>query len=248
MAKRKHEIHHNKDKQAGVIPEKKDKMGCLMRVLILAGVIVAIIMLIVVNNNVKDIKQSLSSGEVVKSGTVETNVQTGITEQGEPIKGDEDAPVTITEWSDFECPFCTRFYEQTYPQIVEEYVETGKVKFVYRHFPLNFHPNAQKAAEASECALEQDKFWEMHDVLFEKGVSGGVASFKQYAKDLGLDTEEFNDCLDSGRMADEVADDMSQGQNAGIRGTPGFLINDQLISGAQPFENFKTVIEAELAK
>jgi len=164
------------------------------------------------------------------------------------VKGDPGAPVTIVEWSDFECPYCTRFYEQTLWQIEKEYIDTGKVKFVYRDFPLGFHKNAQKAAEATECAGEQGKFWEMHDKLFEEGVSGGVSSFKRFAADIGLDTDEFNECLDSGKMANEVKEDMADGAAVGIRGTPGFIINGQLVSGAQPFENFKQIIEAELAK
>jgi len=164
------------------------------------------------------------------------------------IKGDKNAPVTIVEWSDFECPFCTRFYQNTLGQIDEQYIKTGKVKLVYRDFPLGFHKNAQKAAEAAECADEQNKFWEMHDKLFDNGVSGGVSSFKQFASELDLDTSKFNDCLDSGKMADEVKKDLSDGSAAGIRGTPGFIINGQLVSGAQPFEAFKQVIEAELAK
>jgi len=164
------------------------------------------------------------------------------------IKGDKDAPVTIVEWSDFECPFCTRFYTQTLGQIDEQYIKTGKVKLIYRDFPLGFHANAQKAGEAAECAGEQEKFWEMHDKLFEEGVSGGVDSFKQFAKDLGLDAAKFDECLDSGAMADEVKKDMADGAAVGITGTPGFIINGQLVSGAQPFENFKQVIEAELAK
>ena len=164
------------------------------------------------------------------------------------IKGDKDAPVTIVEWSDFECPFCAKFYSQTLGQIEEEYIKTGKVKFVYRDFPLGFHQNAQKASEAAECADEQGKFWEMHDLLFEKGVAGGVSSFKQFAVDLGLDAKEFDDCLDSGKMASEVAKDMQDGQAIGISGTPGFVINGQLVSGAQPFTVFKQVIDGELAK
>ena len=164
------------------------------------------------------------------------------------FKGDPDAPVTIVEFSDFECPFCARFYSQTLAQIDEQYIKTGKVKFVYRDFPLSFHPQAQKSAEAAECAGEQDQFFAMHDKLFEEGVSGGVASFKQFAADIGLDTKEFNTCLDSGAMAGEVAKDMQDGQAAGIRGTPGFIINGQLVSGAQPFANFKQIIDAELAK
>ncbi|MDP3697991.1 MAG: thioredoxin domain-containing protein [Nanoarchaeota archaeon] len=164
----------------------------------------------------------------------------------EKVKGDKDAPVTIVEWSDFECPFCARFYEQTLPSIEEEYIKTGKVKFVYAHFPLGFHANAQKAAEAAECAGEQGKYWEMHDLLFAQGVQGGAAGFKQYAKNLGLNTAKFDACLDSGAMAAEVQKDMADGAAVGIQGTPGFLINGKLVSGAQPFAVFKQVIDAEL--
>ena len=162
------------------------------------------------------------------------------------IKGDKNAPVTIVEWSDFECPFCARFYEQTLPQIEKNYIDTGKVKLVFRDFPLNFHANAQKAAEAAECAGEQDKYWEMHDMLFEKAVQGGVSSFKQYADDIGLNTNKFNSCLDSGEMAAEVAADMRAGQAAGITGTPGFIINGKIVSGAQPYQAFAAAIEEAL--
>ena len=168
--------------------------------------------------------------------------------EDDDIKGDPDAPVTIVEFSDFECPFCARFYTQTLGQIEEEYINTGKAKIVFRDYPLSFHQNAQKAAEAAECAGEQGKFWDMHDKLFEGGVSGGVSSFKQYAADIGLDTTQFDSCIDSGEMASEVRKDMSDGQSAGIRGTPGFIINGQLVSGAQPFSVFQQVIEAELAR
>ncbi len=167
-------------------------------------------------------------------------------EDDDAFKGEDNAPVTIVEFSDFECPFCARFYQQTLPQIESKYIDTGKVKFVYRDFPLGFHQNAQKAGEATECAEEQGKFWEMHDMLFDKGVTGGVTSFKQYAADLGLDTSEFNSCLDSGKYADEVQQDMKDGTAAGVRGTPGFIINGKLVSGAQPFSVFEQAIEDAL--
>ena len=164
------------------------------------------------------------------------------------IKGDPNAPVTIVEWSDYECPFCQRFYSQTLSQIESQYIDTGKVKLVYRDFPLSIHPQAQKAEEAAECAGEQGKYYEMHDMLFDRGVSGGVSSFKNYAEQLGLDTAAFNSCLDSGEMAAEVKADMQAGASQGIRGTPGFIINGQLVSGAQPFQVFEQIIEEELAK
>lgn len=165
---------------------------------------------------------------------------------GNAIKGDLNAPVTIVEWSDYECPYCAKFYWDTLWQIDQEYIQTGKVKLVYRDFPLGNHAQAQKAAEAAECAGEQDKYYEMHDKLFEEGVAGGVVAFKQYAVDLGLDTTAFNECLDSGAMASEVQEDMRAGINEGIQGTPGFIINGEFVSGAQPYSVFKQVIEEAL--
>ena len=208
-----------------------------------------------VNNNVKEAQPaqaaqprqadpSRAAQEVPSAPSIDMDALIG----DDAIKGDVNAPVTIIEWSDFECPFCTRFYTQTLGQIEKEYISTGKVKFIYKDFPLNFHANAQKAAEAAECAGEQEKYWEMHDKLFEEGVSGGVESFKQFASDIGLNTAEFNDCLDSGEMASEVQKDFSEGSSLGISGTPGFIINGKPVSGAQPFEVFKQIIDGELAK
>ncbi|HLD72767.1 MAG TPA: DsbA family protein [Candidatus Nanoarchaeia archaeon] len=162
------------------------------------------------------------------------------------IKGDKNAPVTIVEFSDYECPFCVKFYSETYSQIEKNYIKTGKVKFIYRDFPLGFHQNAQKAAEAAECAGEQWKYYEMHNKLFEKGVGGGAAGFKQYAKDLGLDQNKFNQCLDSGAMAQEVKKDLADGSKLGVSGTPAFFINGQEIVGAQPYAVFEQIIEQKL--
>jgi len=223
--------------------------------------IVTIILLFWIGFGIKDLGDALSGVET--GGSAQTpppaaaprpsappppnpNVDMAALVDDDAFKGDADAPVTIIEWSDFECPFCQRFYSQTLGQIEEQYIKTGKVKFVYRDFPLSFHPQAQKSAEAAECAGEQDKFWEMHDLLFEKGVAGGVGAFKQYATDIGLDTAKFNDCLDSGAQAEEVQKDFRDGGAAGVRGTPGFLVNGQLISGAQPFSVFQQAIESAL--
>lgn len=162
------------------------------------------------------------------------------------IKGDKNAPVTIVEFSDYECPFCVKFYTQTLPQIEENYIKTGKVKLIYRDFPLGFHAQAQKAAEAAECAGEQGKYYEMHNLLFERGVAGGVNSFKAYAKELKLDTTKFDQCLDSGKMSSEVKKDAADGGKYGVQGTPAFFINGKLLSGAQPYSVFQQAIEAEL--
>jgi protein-disulfide isomerase len=174
-----------------------------------------------------------------------------------PLKGSSDAKVAMLEWSDYECPFCARFYSDSLPAI-ESLVKSGEMQFRYRDFPLNFHPQAQKAAEAARCARDQegdDIYYEMHDLLFEQGVQGGVESFKSYAGKLGLNQAEFDSCLDSGKFASDVQKDMQEGTNAGIRGTPGFIlgtvkgdkVEGRLISGACPGKVFTQAHEAEKA-
>lgn len=161
----------------------------------------------------------------------------------DPSFGPEDAPVTIIEFSDFQCPYCARAVP-TIKQIIEEYGDN--VRIVFRDFPLSFHKDAQKAAEAAECADDQGKFWEMHDKIFENQNAMGVDDLKQYAENLGLDTEEFDLCLDSDKYAEEVQNDLRDGQKVGVTGTPAFFVNGIKISGAKPFSEFKQVIDQEL--
>ncbi len=163
------------------------------------------------------------------------------------VKGDPNAKVTIVEFSDFQCPFCGRFFRDTLPSIEKEYVATGKVKMVFRDFPLSFHENAQKAAEAAECAHEQGKFWEMHDKLYNNQQALAVSDLKKYAADLKLDTTKFNSCLDSSKYKQETQNDEADGQKYGVSGTPAFFINGRKLVGAQPFSAFKSIIDAELA-
>ncbi|HLC71253.1 MAG TPA: thioredoxin domain-containing protein [Candidatus Nanoarchaeia archaeon] len=163
------------------------------------------------------------------------------------VLGDDDAPITIVEFSDYECPFCARFHTQTFGELKSAYIDTGKVKFIYRDFPLSFHPQAQKAAEAAECAGEQDKYFEMHELLFTDGVAGGVAGFKQYASQIGLNTAKFNECLDSGKMVSEIRKDTADGAAIGVQGTPAFYVNGVEVSGAQPFSVFQQIIDGQLA-
>ena len=171
-----------------------------------------------------------------------------------PSLGDENAPVTIVEFSDFECPFCKSLFDETLPQIKKEFIDTGKVKFYYRHYPLtSIHPNAQLAAEASECANDQDKFWDYHDLLFENQVEWAAlasddvsAKFGEYAGEVGLSVNEFSDCLTSGKFADLVNEDLNDGTAAGVDGTPGTFINGYLTVGAVPYEQFKSEIETRL--
>lgn len=165
----------------------------------------------------------------------------------DPTKGSANAKVTMIEFSDFQCPFCARFWKDTLPLLEEEYIKTGKLKFVYRDFPLDFHQFAKKAAEAAECANEQNKFWEYHDKLFENQQALDITSLKRYAQELGLDTAKFNECLDSGKYANEVQKDVQDGMAYGVSGTPTFFINGIEVVGAQPYSVFKRIIDQELA-
>ena len=198
-----------------------------------------------------DTGDSGDSGDAGDSGDTAEVIDVELSD-ADQVKGEEDAPVTIVEYSDFQCPYCKRFYEQTLPSIEEKYIATGKVKLVYRHFPLSFHQNAQVAAEGAECAGDQDKFWEMHDILFEKGSGDGTGLSKEdilgYAETLELDVTAFTECLDSGKYTEKVANDMKMGASQGVSGTPGFLVNGVLVVGAQPFSVFEAAIEAALAE
>ena len=195
----------------------------------------------VVNNN------QPSQGNNVPTGIVDVSAD------DDPFLGSKDAKVTVIEFSDFQCPFCGRFYVQTLPSIVKNYIETGKVKLIFRDFPLvQIHQNAQKAAEAATCADRQGKFWEMHNKLFENQNDLGLDNLKKFASDLGLDTGKFNSCLDSGETAAEVQKDEQEGLAIGIQGTPGFIIGKtngnsaRVISGAYPYNSFQEVIDSQL--
>lgn len=162
-----------------------------------------------------------------------------------PAMGPPDAPVTIIEFSDFQCPYCQRL-APTLDRVAETYGD--KVRLVFRQFPLPIHADARKAAEASLCAAEQDKFWEMHDAMFANIRALSVPELKQKAADMGLDTEEFDSCLDSGRYQAQVEQDLQAGREAGVTGTPAMFINGRFISGAVPFESISRVIDDELER
>ncbi len=167
---------------------------------------------------------------------------------GEPVKGKADAPVTIVEFSDFQCPFCQKGWE-VMKEVEKDYVAKNKVKLVFKNFPLdNIHPMAQASAQAGECAYEQDKFWEYHDKLFANQQSLSNDNLKKWAKEAGLDESKFNSCLDGRKYESEVAKDQQEGLKAGVQGTPAFLINGQLYSGALSYAQIKQLIETELAK
>jgi protein-disulfide isomerase len=167
--------------------------------------------------------------------------------------GAADAPVTIVEFTDFQCPFCSRHFLETYPQIKADYVDTGKVRYVFMDFPLSsIHPQAQLAAEAARCAGDQDAYLEMHDILFGRqgewsGRDDAADIFIGYAQELGLDTATFTECLNSGVHESAVLADLQEGARVGVDGTPAFFINGAFVSGAQPFEVFQQTIDSFLA-
>jgi protein-disulfide isomerase len=160
-----------------------------------------------------------------------------------PSRGPEQAKVTIVEFSDFQCPYCGR-ETGVIEKVMKDY--EGKVRLVFRHFPLEFHPFAAKAAEAGACAADQGKFWPLHDKMFTNQEKLGVDDLKRYAKDLGLDSAKFDKCLDSGEKQAAVAADQKAGQAAGVSGTPAFFVNGIFINGAQPYDHFKQAIDREL--
>lgn len=164
------------------------------------------------------------------------------------VRGDTNAPITIVEYSDFQCPFCARFHP-TMQQIMEEY--DGKVKWVYRHYPLSFHPEAKPSAEASECAGEQGKFWEYADALVENQAALSSSLYTKLAEDLGLDTSDFASCLSSDKYLDVIDTQLQGGMAAGVTGTPGSFVigpdgNAQSIKGALPFSSIKPLIDQML--
>ncbi len=163
------------------------------------------------------------------------------------VLGDKNAPVTIVEFSDYQCPFCARFWSQTLPSIKKEYIDTGKVKLVFRDFPLeSIHPMALPAAIAAECVKEKggdSAYFKIHDKIFENQASLSKDNLVSWAKELEYDIKS---CLDSEKYKSEVKKDLSDGSSYGVQGTPAFFVNGKLISGAYPFSTFKQLIDAEL--
>lgn len=163
----------------------------------------------------------------------------------DPFWGPENAPVVIEEFADFQCPYCGQFAQETLPRLRQAYGD--KIKYIYRDFPLSsIHPDAQKAAEAGQCAHEQDIFWGYHDLLFQSTDALSVSDLKGYAQTLGADMDEFNECLDSEKNTWEVLLDTRDGSSSGVSGTPAFLVNGLLLSGVRPFEQFQAIIDSAL--
>lgn len=164
----------------------------------------------------------------------------------DPVLGPADAPVTIVEFSDYECPFCGRFFEQTLPVLRNKFGD--KIRLVYKDFPLPMHANAPKAHEAAHCAGEQGKYWQYHDLLFQNQRALGPDQLRDYARRLNLDEGKFNVCLDGSKYAERVSRGRNLGSESGVTGTPTFFINGEMLVGAQPSDVFVAAIERALKK
>ena len=206
-----------------------------------------------IKKDVQEIRKILERARGrAKGGPVKATVSI----DDDPMMGNRNAPLTLIEFSDYHCPFCRRFFTQTFPKIKSNYIDTGKVRYVFRDYPLDaIHPNARKAAEAAHCAQEQGKYWEMHDAIFESKDSG-FPDLKGLGQKLGLDVARLDRCVGSGKYGKEIEKDYQDGTLAGVTGTPGFFlgltrkgatIQGTLISGAQPLARFTQLFDALLA-
>ncbi|MDO8523015.1 MAG: DsbA family protein [bacterium] len=190
--------------------------------------------------NVEPSPSAANAGEVLK------------VRNGDFYLGNPGAKVVIVEYGDYQCPFCGKWFKEVEPQIISNYVKTGKAVFIFRDFAF-LGEESFRSAEAARCANEQDKFWEYHDYLYsnQQGENQGSfsdANLKKFAETLKLNTSAFNTCLDSGKYKQAVIDASSEGRTVGVSGTPATFVNETMVSGAQPFAVFQSKIEAELKK
>ncbi|MBI2640057.1 MAG: DsbA family protein [Candidatus Sungbacteria bacterium] len=222
--------------------------------IVTAGVIVAVAILYT-SGAFDGKKEAAVAGGGVAVSEASDALQKNI-EDDDPALGNPDAPVVLVEFSDFQCPFCRKLWRESFFQLKEKYIKTGKVRFVYRDFPLSgIHSGALPAAMAGECAEDQNKFWEMHDKIFQEQdrLGQGTVSFtaddlKRWARELGLDGSAFDSCFDGGKYRAEVEKDYSDGTALGVAGTPHIFVNGKpLIRGALPFEQIDQIIQQELA-
>jgi protein-disulfide isomerase len=168
-----------------------------------------------------------------------------VSTDGQPSIGPADAPITIVEFSDYQCPYCQLWDQQVYQQLMASY--PNKLRFVYRDLPLPMHAEAIPAAEAADCAGDQGAYWKYHDALFAQQYGLGRTAYEHYAADLGLDSQAFKTCLDSQRYLSKIQANATDAASAGLDSTPSFVINGRVLIGALPFSDFKAVIDEELA-
>jgi len=253
-------------KQDQQITVNKSTYNRLIISIILVAIVSAFLVGYIIGGETVEPKEVIIRETVLDSQTrLATQEQVGpqiirnISLDDDPMKGNPDAEITIVEFSDFQCPFCWRFYTQTLPLIEQNYISTGKVNFVYRDFPIqSIHPYAVPAAVVAECADDQGKFWEMHDMIFKNQknwqdlqLAQTASLFKEYAIEIGLNMDEFDSCITSGKQLEEIQNDLNDGRAYGVNGTPGFFVGNEKIGftkliGAQPFSSFQEIIDGQL--
>lgn len=204
----------------------------------------------------RDIKMLLANQQ--RQAILETLPPAPIDIANDPFKGSPNAKVAVVEFSEFQCPFCGRFNKDTLPQIVRDYIDTGKIRYVWRDLPLSIHENAAKAAEAARCAGEQGKFWEMHDRLFANQQTIGAADLPKHAEALQLNAEQFKQCLDSGRYSPQIQKSIAYANSIGVSGTPTFFFGvvqpngsvkvSKKLVGAKSYAEFKSALDSLLAE
>ena len=210
-----------------------------------------------IQKDLQEIKKLIAARPAAQQAPQEQAMNAIISVDGEPFKGDKNAKLTLVEFSEFQCPFCGRHVRDTYPQLDKEYVQTGKVKYVFRDLPLeSIHKNAFKASEAANCAGDQNKFWEMHDRLFANQNALEPANLTAHAQAIGLDAKKFQECLDSGKHSADIRKDIADASKVGITGTPTFVIGLtqsgdpktikvlKVIRGAQSIAAFKDALDS----
>lgn len=212
-----------------------------------------------IQKDLQEIKRLLAARPAAGAPAPEQALNAIISIDGEPTKGDKNAKLTLVEFSEYQCPFCGRHVRDTFPNIDKDYIQTGKVKYVFRDLPLeSIHKNAFKAAEAAHCAGEQKKYWEMHDRLFANQNALEPAMLTAHAQAIGLDSKKFQACLDSGKYADQIRKDIAEANKYGITGTPTTVIGmsqpgdtkikvARVIRGAQGYNAFKAAFDELLA-
>jgi protein-disulfide isomerase len=208
-----------------------------------------------IEKSVKELKALAGAGQPAPSLAPE-NIVLGIDD--DPVMGDQKARLVLVEFSDFQCPFCARFVQETLPEIEKDYIKTGKLRYVFRDFPISgAHKDAFKAAMASGCALDQGKYWEMHDRLFENQTAFTVHNLTQRAEAIGLNKEKFQQCLNNNEYETEIQNDFAEGLKAGVNQTPTFFLGVTqpnspklkvltVITGAKSYAVFKAAIDSAL--
>lgn len=203
----------------------------------------------------KDVEQLKLQLSKLKSDKSKPRIVSSVSMDDDPVMGKSDAKVAIVEFTDYQCPFCQRHSEQTLPKLKENYIDTGKVQYVLRDFPLSFHKKARSAAIAANCAGEQEAYWLMHEKLFDRNAQFTKDGFIKIAKNIKLDIEKYSVCLDDPAQITEVNKDLKYGKQVGVSGTPAFfigrvkngqLVNAQFISGARAYSSFSKVIDSIL--